>query len=53
MRLIIEARLEDDQASSAGTEAATIVSAVERQDHSDVGLGLTLAERRSLLAEVQ
>lgn len=53
MRLIIEARLEDNQASSAATEAATIVAVVERQDRSVDGLGLTLAEGRALLAEVQ
>ncbi len=38
MRLIIEARLEGDQASSAATEVATIVAVVERQDCSVVGL---------------
>src|SRR5450830_782092 len=53
MRLIIEARLEGDQASSAATEAATIVAVVERQDRSVAGLGLTLAEGRALLAQVQ
>ena len=49
MRLIIEARLEGDQASFAATEAATIIAVVERQDRSVVGLGLTLAEGRALL----
>ena len=34
MRLIIEARLEDDQASSVAIQAATIVAVLERQDHS-------------------
>jgi hypothetical protein len=53
MRLIIEARLEGDQASSAATEAGTIIAVVERQDRSVVGLGLTLAEGRALLAEAQ
>ncbi|HEY5579788.1 MAG TPA: ISKra4 family transposase [Rhodoferax sp.] len=53
MRLIIEARLEGDQASSAATEAAKIVAVVERQDRSVAGLGLTLAEGRALLAQVQ
>ncbi len=54
MRLIIEARHEDgDRANSAATEPATIVAVVERQDQSVVGLGLTLAEGRALLAEVQ
>jgi len=52
MRLIIEARLEGDQASSAATEAATIIAVLERQDRSVAGLGLTLAEGRNLLAEV-
>ena len=53
MRLIIEARLEGDQASSAATEASMIVAVVERQDRSVAGLGLTLAEGRALLAKVQ
>jgi hypothetical protein len=53
MRLIIEARLEGDQASSATTGAATIVAVVERQSRCVAGLGLTLAEGRALLAEVQ
>jgi hypothetical protein len=52
MRLIIEARLESDQASSAA-ESATIVAVVERQDRSVASLGLTLAEGRALLGEVQ
>ena len=53
MPLIIEARIEDDQASSVAIQAATIVAVLERQDHSVAGLGLTLAEGRALLAEVQ
>ena len=53
MQLIIEARLEGDQASSATTGAATIVAVVERQNRSVAGLGLALAEGRALLAEVQ
>lgn len=53
MRLIIEARLEGDKASSTATEAATIVAVVERQDRSVAGLGRTLAEGRAMLAEVQ
>ena len=53
MRLIIEARLEGNQASSVATEAATVLAVVERQDRSVAGLGLTLAEGRALLAEVQ
>ena len=52
MRLIIEARLEDDQASSAATEA-TIVAVVERQERSVAEMGLTLAEGGALLAKVQ
>ena len=52
MRLIIEARMEDEQTSSTATEA-TIVAAVERQERSIAGLGLTLAEGRALLAQVQ
>ena len=52
MRLIIEARMEDEQTSSTATEA-TIVAVVDRQERSVAGLGLTLAEGRALLAEVQ
>ena len=52
MRLIIEARLEGEQARATAAEA-TIVAVVERQDRSVAGLGLTLAEGRALLAEVQ
>jgi hypothetical protein len=50
MRLIIEARLEGGEKSE--TEA-TIVAVVERKDRSITDLGLTLAEGRALLAEVQ
>src|SRR5258708_15621596 len=50
MRLIIEARLEGGETSE--TEAA-IVAVVERKDRSVADLGLTLAEGRALLAEVQ
>ena len=52
MRLIIEARLEGAQTSATVAEAA-IVAVVERQDRSVTDLGLTLAEGRALLAEVQ
>ena len=52
MRLIIEARLEGEQTRATAAEA-TIVAVVERQDRSVAGLGLTLAEGRALLAEVQ
>jgi hypothetical protein len=52
-RLIIEARLEGDQESSAATDAPTIIAVVERQGRSLAGLGLTLAEGRALLGEVQ
>ena len=48
MRLIIEARLEGAQ-----TSAMAIVAVVERQDRSLTDLGLTLAEGRALLADVQ
>src|SRR5450755_2856550 len=50
MRLIIEARLEGGQTTA--TEAA-VVAVVERKDRSVARLGLTLAEGRALLAEVQ
>jgi molybdopterin biosynthesis enzyme MoaB len=50
MRLIIEARLEGGETSE--TEA-TIVAVVEREDRSVADLGLTLAEGRAFLAEVQ
>ncbi|CAE6843540.1 ISKra4 family transposase ISBte1 [Paraburkholderia nemoris] len=50
MRLIIEARLEGGKTSE--TEATT-VAVVERKDRSVADLGLTLAEGRALLAEVQ
>ena len=50
MRLIIEARLEGGETSEA---EATIVAVVERKDRSVADLGLTLAEGRALLAEVQ
>jgi hypothetical protein len=54
MRLIIDPRLKGgDRVNSASTEPATIVAVLERQDQSVVGLGLTLAEGRALLAEVQ
>ena len=52
MRLIIEARMEDDQTSSTVTET-TIVAVMERQERSIADLGLTLAEGRALLAKVQ
>jgi hypothetical protein len=52
MRLIIEAHLEGEQASATAA-GATIVAVVERQDRSVADLGLSLAEGRALLAEVQ
>ena len=52
MRLIIEARLEGAQTRS-NAAVATVVAVVERQDRSVADLGLTLAEGRALLAEVQ
>ena len=53
MRLIIEARLEGDQGSTTTTGAAQVIAVVERQDKGIADLGLTLAEGRALLAEVQ
>jgi hypothetical protein len=55
MRLIIEARLEGEQAEEATATAAvaTIVAVIERQDRSIADLGLTLVEGRALLAEIQ
>lgn len=50
IRLIIEARLEGGEASE--TEA-TVVAVAERRDRSVAELGLTLAEGRAMLAEVQ
>ncbi|MBB5402557.1 ISKra4 family transposase [Paraburkholderia youngii] len=50
MRLIIEARVEGGEARATD---ATIVAVVERKDGSLADLGLTLAEGRALLAEVQ
>ncbi|CAE6959355.1 hypothetical protein [Paraburkholderia domus] len=50
MRLIIEARLEGGETNE--TEP-TIVAVVERKDRSVADLGLTLAEGRALLVEVQ
>ena len=51
MRLIIEARLEGSAATS--TTSSTVVAVLDRQDESLADLGLTLAEGRALLAEVQ
>lgn len=52
MRLIIEARLEGTQtgAESADTK---VIAVVERQDRNVANLGLSPAEGRALLAEVQ
>jgi hypothetical protein len=50
MRLIIEARLEAGETSET---KATTVAVVERKDRSVADLGLTLAEGRALLAEIQ
>ena len=52
MRLIIEARLADGD-SDMGNDGDGILAVVERRDGSLTQLGLTLAEGRSLLAEVQ
>ncbi|OYT90937.1 MAG: hypothetical protein CFE43_15705 [Burkholderiales bacterium PBB3] len=53
MRLILEARLEGGQESSAVTEASAIIAVMERQDRSVASLGLTLADGSALLAEVR
>lgn len=50
MRLIIEARPEGGEERATD---ATIVAVVERKDRSLADLGLTLAEGRAPLAEVQ
>lgn len=50
MQMIIEARLEG---GPNGEAEATIVASVERPDQSVSDLGLTLAEGRALLAEIQ
>ena len=50
MRLIIEARVEGGEARATD---ARVVAVVERKDRSLADLGLTLAEGRALLAEVQ
>jgi hypothetical protein len=52
MRLIIEARLADGD-SDTGNDGDGVLAVVERRDGSLTQLGLTLAEGRSLLAEVQ
>ncbi len=54
MRLIIEARLEAENTDATATPTeAMIVAVVERRDRSVADLGLTLAEGRAMLAEVQ
>ncbi|BCZ85219.1 hypothetical protein PTKU64_88940 [Paraburkholderia terrae] len=50
MRLIIEARVEGGEARATD---ATVLAVLERNDLSLADLGLTLAEGRALLAEVQ
>ncbi len=52
MRLIIEARIDDGECD-AKREGSTIVAIVDRRDKDLSQLGLTLAEGRSVLAEVQ
>ena len=52
MRLIIEARI-DNADTAASREDSRILAVVERRDRDLSQLGLTLAEGRSLLAEVQ
>jgi hypothetical protein len=51
MRLIIEARLADEDRDVVEDDGVLIV--IERRDRSLSQLGLTLAEGRSLLARVQ
>ncbi len=52
MRLIIEARLESAHTESTSADTK-IIAVVERQDRSVADFGLSLAEGRALLAEVQ
>jgi hypothetical protein len=52
MRLIIEARLADGDNDTV-EEGDGVLAAIERPDGCLADLGLTLAERRSLLAKVQ
>jgi hypothetical protein len=52
MRLIIEARI-DDGDSDTKRDGSTIVAIVDREDKDLSQLGLTLAEGRSLLTDVQ
>ena len=52
MRLIIEARIDDGE-DEAERDGSAIVATVDRRDKDLSKLGLTLAEGRSLLAEVQ
>ncbi len=52
MRLIIEARLEGSETGTFASETR-VVAVIDRQDHSVADLGLTLAEGRALLTEVQ
>ena len=52
MRVIIEARIEDARTGSAAAQAM-VVAVLEREDQSVADLGLTLAEGRALLAQVQ
>ncbi len=52
MRLIIEARVDDGE-GEAERDGSMIVATVDRRDKDLSKLGLTLAEGRSLLAEIQ
>ena len=52
MRVIIEARIEDARTGSAAAQAM-VVAVLEREEQSVADLGLTLAEGRALLAQVQ
>lgn len=52
MRLITEARISDGDCE-AKLEGSAIVAVVSRRDRDLSQLGLTLAEDRSLMAEIQ
>ena len=52
MKLVIEARLEDD-ASTALADQPVMLAVIERKDHDLTDFGLSLAEGRRLLAAAQ
>ena len=53
MRLIMEARVEENTETGDATDGAITLAVIERQDCSLVGLGMTLAEGRFLLVKTQ